>query len=75
MTNKLQANASAAAGGVSNRLAGMTAGMTAGMPWNKAKGPKEKNEPAGSNETEMTSADGTPGVTTRRRAAPVPASM
>lgn len=71
MTNKLQANASAAAGGVSNKLAG----MAAGMPWNKAKGPKEKDESASGYETEMTSADGTPGVTTRRRAAAAPASM
>lgn len=70
---RLQANASAAAGGVTSKLSGLTSGFGWG-----GKGAKLKDEPASDkNETELTSADGTPGVTTRRRAAaaaPVSAS-
>jgi hypothetical protein len=69
---RLQANASAAAGGVTSKLTGITSGFGWG-----GKGAKLKDEPASNvSETEMTSADGTPGVTTRRRAAAAaPSSM
>lgn len=69
MTNKLQAGAAGVSAGVTNKFAGLGGWAKGGQ------GPKVKDEPAdNATETELTpsgalSGDGTPGVTTRRRAA------